>query len=161
MTNLRRESGITYLVVLMLIAMMGGVLAATGVIWKTAQQREKERELLFIGDQFRKAIMLYYERSPGLSKLYPKNLENLLKDDRYPSAQRYIRKIYIDPMTRTREWGLVPAPDGGIMGVYSLSDEETLKTANFSSSDQAFEGKAQYSEWQFVYQSPQIPSVSK
>lgn len=152
MTRFRRESGITYLVVLLLIAMMGGVLAASGVIWKTAQQREKERELLFIGDQFRKAIMLYYERTPGPVKQYPKNLEDLLQDDRYPNSQRYLRKIYIDPMTRTKEWGLVPAPNGGIMGIYSLSNDETFKTSNFSIADQALEGKNKYSEWQFVYQ---------
>lgn len=147
-----RESGLTYLVVLMLIAVIGGVLAAGGVIWKTAQQREKERELLFIGNQFRKAIMLYYERTPGPVKQYPKSLDDLLKDDRYPNTQRYLRKIYIDPMTRSKEWGVVPGPDGGIMGVYSFSEEETVKNSNFSIADQAIDGKNKYSEWQFVYQ---------
>ena len=161
MASLRRESGITYLVVLMLIAVTGGVLAATGVIWKTAQQREKERELLFIGDQFRKAIMLYYERTPGPNKQYPKSLDDLLKDDRYPTPQRYLRKIYIDPMTRGKEWGLIPAPSGGIMGVHSLSKEESIKTANFSIADQALERRNHYADWQFIYQPAEMTPEAK
>lgn len=147
------ETGITYLAVLLLVAAMGAGLAATGMIWHTAQQREKERELLFIGDQFRKAIMLYYENTPGPNKQYPKDLNDLLKDERHPSLQRYLRKVYVDPMTRKKEWGLVTAPTGGIMGVYSLSNEPPLKTGGFAEKDQALERKGKYSEWWFSFQS--------
>lgn len=151
LSTIRRQSGITYLAVLVLVAVMGAVLAATGIIWKTTQQREKERELLFVGDQFRTAILLYYEKSAGRGKQYPKTLNDLLQDDRAPAMQRHLRKIYIDPMTRKNEWGLVPAPNGGIMGVYSLSEEEPIKSGNFSLANKAFEDKTKYSEWQFVY----------
>ena len=146
------ETGITYLAVLMLVAVMGAGLAATGIIWKTAQQREKERDLLFIGDQFRTAIMLYYENTSGPVKQYPKSLNDLLRDERHPSLQRYLRKIYVDPITRKKEWGLVTTPTGGIMGVYSFSDEPPLKTEGFSAKYQAMEGKGKYSEWRFFYQ---------
>lgn len=147
-----RQSGFTYLAALLLIVIMGTVLAATGVVWHTAQQREKERELLYVGDQFRRAIGLYYERTPGKFKKYPNSLQDLLKDERHLSVQRYLRKIYLDPMTRKAAWGIVPAPGGGIMGVYSLSEEEPRKTGNFPFRDSEFEGKGKYAEWQFVYQ---------
>jgi type II secretory pathway pseudopilin PulG len=155
MPNNRYQCGVTYLALLFLVALMGVVLGATGIVWKTAQQREKERELLFIGDQFRKAILLYYEKTPGAKKQYPKSLNDLLKDDRFASPQRHLRKIYFDPMTRKTEWGLAVAPDGGIMGVYSLSNEPPIKTGNFSLANQSFEGKTKYSEWQFIHQATQ------
>jgi len=145
------QGGFTYLAVLFLVAVMGVALASTGMLWSTAQQREKERELLLVGDQFRKAIGQYYEKSPGAVKKYPNTLSDLLKDERQLATQRYLRKIFIDPMTRTSKWGLVPAPEGGIMGVYSLSESRPLKTANFSEANLALAEKTKYSEWLFVY----------
>jgi len=51
-----REGGFTYLGLLAIIAVMGVVMVGTGEVWHIAQKREKERELLFVGDQFRRAI---------------------------------------------------------------------------------------------------------
>lgn len=145
------QSGFTYIALLMLVAVMGVVSAAIGVVWSTAQQREKERELLFVGNQFRQAIGQYYERSPGGVKKYPTSLNDLLKDERQLGTQRYLRKIFIDPMTLTTNWGLIQTADNGIVGVYSLSEKTPLKTTNFSTSDNTFEGSTKYSGWQFIY----------
>lgn len=145
------QSGFTYLGALFLVTLIGGALASVGIVWKTAQQREKEKELLFIGDQFKKAIMLYYEKTPGPEKKYPKSLEELVKDERFAIPERHLRKLYFDPMTRKKEWGLVTAPEGGIMGVHSLSIEAPIKTSNFGPSLQVFNGKKKYSEWEFSY----------
>lgn len=145
------QAGFTYLGVVFLVALMGLALASVGTIASVARQREKEKELLFVGGQFRRAIQLYYERTPGAAKQYPKSLDVLLLDARFPAAQRYLRKIYPDPITGKAEWGLVEGPGGSVMGVYSLSDAKPLKTANFSEPDQEFEGKPAYSDWKFVY----------
>ncbi len=147
----RRHQGFTYLAVLFLVAAMGTIWATVGQIWSMASQREKERELLVIGAQFREAIGMYYEKSPGAVKRYPGTLEDLLKDERQPGTQRYLRKLFIDPVTRSNKWGLVMSPMGGVMGVYSLSNEHPIKTANFEDADFDLSGKAKYSEWQFVY----------
>lgn len=40
---------------------MGIALAVTGEVWHIALKREKEHELLFVGDQLRRAINSYYE----------------------------------------------------------------------------------------------------
>lgn len=149
-----RHSGFTYLAVLFIVAAMGLGAAQLGVIWHTVQQRDKEQELLFVGDQFRKAIGLYYQRTPGGAKRYPESLEQLLSDERYPAVQRYLRKIYIDPMSGKAEWGMVPAPGGGVMGVYSLSVDTPIKQANFAFRDGELEGKQKYSDWQFIYVPP-------
>lgn len=146
-----KQFGVTYLAVLFLVGAMGVIWAAIGGIWSTANQREKERELLLIGAQFREAIGQYYEGSPGVLKRYPGRLEDLMKDERQPGTQRYLRKLFFDPMTRSNKWGLVMSPMGGIMGVHSLSDAPPIKSANFQDADSDLLGKTKYSEWFFVY----------
>jgi type II secretory pathway pseudopilin PulG len=153
------QAGFTYLGVLFLVALMSMVLAAAGTVASIAKQREREKELLFVGAQFRRAIQLYYERTPGPVKKYPKTLQDLLEDSRYPVRQRYLRKIYPDPVTGKAEWGLIEGSGGGLMGVYSLSREQPVKTANFREADQAFEGKTSYSDWKFTYLPPQQPAT--
>ena len=74
----------------------------TGTVSYTLQLREKERDLLFVGDQFRRAIGEYYEKAPGGVKVYPKKLEDLLRDNRYPGVQRWLRKIPGIVMMRDR-----------------------------------------------------------
>lgn len=146
-----RQGGFTYLGVLALVAIMGVTLAAAGEVWHTAQKREKEQELLFIGEQFRRAIGLYYDHTPAGRTKYPANLEDLLKDPRYPSTQRYLRKMYRDPINGGTEWGAIKKPDGGIYGVYSLSEEEPIKKSNFRLDQKDFEGRTKYSDWIFVH----------
>jgi type II secretory pathway pseudopilin PulG len=157
MTSGRRcalQKGFTYLTAMFAVAVAGLLLAGTGEIWSQSRQREKELELLFIGGQFRDAIALYYQRTPGMIKRYPESIDELLEDKRYLSMQRYLRKIYVDPFTGNRQWGLVPAPGGGVMGVYSLSGQAAIKTGNFALRDAGLEGGSRYSDWKFTYTPP-------
>lgn len=149
--SLSKQSGFTFLVLLFLVSLMGVGLAVTGVLWRQDAQRDKERELLFIGGEFRRAIALYYERSPGKVKRYPKNLEDLLQDKRQLTMQRYLRRLYRDPITGKNAWGTVKHPDGSIMGVFSLGKETPIKQADFAPQDSQFQHAKQYSDWQFVY----------
>jgi hypothetical protein len=54
----------------------------------------------------------------------------------------------------------VKSADGGFAGVHSLSEAAPLKSAGFAVRDATFEGKAKYSEWQFVF-SPAQPAAAK
>jgi hypothetical protein len=146
-----RQSGITYLAVLFFVAASSAMLAAVGTIWSHERQRQKEEELIWIGNQFRQAIALYYHRSPGTVKRYPAKLEDLLEDHRHLNVARYLRRIYRDPLTGKAEWGLIPAPSGGIMGVHSLSHAKPVKS-------NAVVGGGP--PWQFSYQPPPAPSGS-
>lgn len=146
------QHGFTYLTILFVVAILGGGLALAGEVWHTATQREKEAELIFVGREYRKAIERYYLAG---QRVYPRNLDDLLKDPRRGDTQRYLRKRYPDPITGKAEWGLVKAPDGGIMGVHSLSTDAPLKVANFRASEKGFDNREKYADWQFVYLPPQ------
>ena len=124
-----RDAGFTYLAVLFAIAFMGLGLALTGEVWRTALTRDREVELLYAGNQYRRAIERYYVSGP---RQFPGTLEDLLKDPRKPGTERYLRKLYFDPLTGKSEWGLVKSPQGGIMGVYSLSEDPPKKVAGFA-----------------------------
>jgi len=107
----RTDKGFIYIWALFSVAIFGIALAGAGQIWQTKAQREKERELLFVGEQFQKAIMSYYnDASTGL-KQYPESLQDLLIDTRSSTPKRHLRKIFLDPMTNSYEWGLVKESD--------------------------------------------------
>jgi type II secretory pathway pseudopilin PulG len=148
-----RERGFTYLWLLAAVAVMAAGLAAIGEVAATAAKREREAELLFIGDEFARAIAEYHASSPGAPQ-YPQKLEDLLVDNRYPNARRYLRRIYRDPMTGRADWGLVRGPGGGIVGVRSQSLEPPLKVANFPKSYESFAGATSYSNWVFGFAPP-------
>jgi len=145
---LRSSGGFTYLTVLFMVAIMGAGLALVGQMWHTAALREREAELLHVGNEYRKAIERYYLSGP---RQYPRDLTDLLKDPRQPGTVRYLRKLYPDPVSGKDEWGLVKAPDSGIAGVYSLSDEMPLKSGGFAVRDREFEAKTKYSDWKFTF----------
>ncbi len=148
------QPGFTYLIALLLTGVCSASALAAAQVWSTAQQREKEAELIWIGNQFVQAIGSYYERSPGTVKRYPEKLEDLGEDHRYLSMQRHLRKIYRDPITGTTDWGIVRAPDGGIMGVYSRLDQHPIKSIGN-------QGASRYRDWKFLYQPTPKQSFGK
>ncbi|HEX7888789.1 MAG TPA: type II secretion system protein [Ramlibacter sp.] len=151
MANARSQAGFTYFGVLFLVTLAGLALASFATVASFERQRERESELLFVGHQFREAIRLYYESSPGGAKRYPPNLQALLEDPRTPRARRHLRRIYDDPVTGKAEWGVMQAPGGGVMGVHSLSTQGPLKTAGFDAADEAFMGSRSYADWKFAH----------
>lgn len=142
------SAGYTYVIVLLWVALAGIGLAVTGEVWRTSAQREREDELLFVGEEFRRAITTYYESSPGVPT-FPRSLAALLRDERHVGVRRHLRRVYVDPMTGRAEWGLVRQPDGGIVGVYSLSTAKPLRTGNFRGHQESFAGRQRYAEWVF------------
>jgi type II secretory pathway pseudopilin PulG len=154
---MQRCSGFTYVGLLILVALLGIGLAAVGEIWSTMAQRERERELLFIGAQVRRAIGDYYQSSPGI-KHYPRRLEDLLEDKRGPVLRRHLRKIYVDPMTGKPDWAFVIQGDQ-ILGIHSSSRDQPLKVANFRLADSFFAEGLSYSDWRFVYTPAGSPSA--
>jgi type II secretory pathway pseudopilin PulG len=148
------QRGFTYLTVLFMVAILAGGMALAGEVWHTSAAREKEAELLFAGNQYRRAIERYYLTGP--QRQYPRELTDLLRDPRRPGTERYLRKLYLDPVTG-QPFVLVKAPDGGILGVHSASDAKPFKTSGFKPRDAAFEGAGKYADWKFVHAAPVTP----
>jgi type II secretory pathway pseudopilin PulG len=144
------QRGFTYVGLLLAVALAGVALAAAGALWSTAVLRDKEAELLFVGDQFRRAIGSYYDGTPG-AKRYPLKLEDLLEDKRVGVTRRHLRRLFADPMTGQRDWELVRLPDGQIVGVHSRAEGRPMKVANFAPRDESFANAASYREWVFSY----------
>ncbi len=92
------EKGSIYILMLFTVTIAGILLAATGQIWQFKAQREKEKQLLLVGEQFRQAVMSYYNSASDGGKKYPKTLEDLLLDKRGVTPERHLRKIFFDPM---------------------------------------------------------------
>ncbi|MDE3012074.1 MAG: type II secretion system protein [Pseudomonadota bacterium] len=231
---LKRQTGYAYLALLFAVILIGAALGGAAQVWHTTMQRERERQLLWVGDQYRQAIRLYVQgaggasgggtavnlpagpqtsvssqtsvsgsssnadgsasgtagsstaagaagsstaagsaaaavtgatglpagaRGPLTGVRYPPTLDVLLADPRFQQIRRYLRKRYVDPITGKDDWVPVLAPNGGVMGVHSVSEALPLKQANFAPENNAFTGTQHYSDWQFVYVPPRTVSA--
>lgn len=145
-----RSRGFTYLVLLFVIALTAASASAAATYWHIEKRRDAEQELIRIGEEFRAAIRSYYHASTGTVKTFPPSLDDLILDRRYLGIKRHLRKLYVDPMTGRAEWGLVRAPDGGVMGVHSLANQAATKRLLASSTPQPAEPNT-YGRWLFVY----------
>jgi type II secretory pathway pseudopilin PulG len=141
------QSGFTYLGILAAIVIIGMSLATVGVVWSTQARRDKEAELLFVGEQYRAAIGRYVTAGG----IYPRSLQDLVLDQRLPLTRRFLRRLYADPMTREADWELIQTNDGGIMGVASSSAHKPIKMAGFSLANKSFEDAKSYAGWRFIY----------
>ncbi len=124
----RLSSGYTYLGLLFMLALGGAGLARYGEVAATAAQRERERELLFRGEELQHAIEAYARATPAGHGRWPRTLHELLEDKRHPKPRHHLRRIYTDPFTGRADWALLPAPGGesGFAGVHSVSRTSPL-----------------------------------
>jgi len=145
------EKGYTLVAVIVAIGVMSILMAAAVPVWRHVMKREKEKELLFRGNQYIEAIDRYYRKFGRL----PIQLEELLKT-------KCIRKLYTDPMTKDGKWELInfrgglpedrrrlpgaessqPLATNSIIGVYSKSKDKSIFI---------YQGKNQYNQWKFSY----------
>ncbi|OIQ68339.1 hypothetical protein GALL_500710 [mine drainage metagenome] len=133
-TGSRQQAGFTYIGLLIAVVLFGLASVGAARLLAATERAGRETELLFIGHQFRQAIGSYFQSGPTAGQ-YPSTLEDLLLDKRYPTPHRYLRRLFVDPITSRADWGVVNAPEGGIMGVYSRSEREPKKRANFDVQD--------------------------
>ena len=146
------DSGFTYPAALLMVVVISVSLMTAQKQWSILMQRERERQLFFRAEQITCAIESYFESTPGADGRYPRKLEHLLKDNRFPAAKRHLRKLYKDPMTGDGTWGIIHDGRGRIKGIYSRSGDKPLKVGGFDEKYKSFKGKNKYSEWKFVYE---------
>jgi len=165
---LHNQRGATLMVVLLMMVIMGLAAGMAGNSWKNVMQREREEELLFRGDQYRRAIESYYKMAhAGAKGALPKSVEDLLKDSRSLQTLRHLREAYKDPFTGedfepVQEGGKITGLGGavqslaGIRGVQSTSSLQPFKQKGFSAPYEEFNGTMAYSDWKFVFMPTQV-----
>lgn len=161
-SQLTNQDGAVLLMVLVSVTLLGLMAGITGSSWKTIVQQSKEADLLWKGNQIRRAIGSYYHASSSQSaapKVFPAELENLTEDQRFLEIKRHLRRLYTDPMTG-EDWEVIKGPSGRIMGIRSSSDKVPFKQDNFLEENKSFAGQQSYHSWQFIYQ-PEKKSAAK
>ncbi len=154
----RTAGGFTYVSVIILVAIIGLVTATSLRLGATMQRAAAERELLYIGEQFSEALKSYAAATPAGQPQQPPTMKELLKDPRFPGVRRHLRKIFVDPITGSTEWGIIYMGDKvGVLGIHSLSTAQPIKVSNFPARFQAFEGKHKLSEWVFTFNGQEAP----
>lgn len=154
----RRQRGFSYLLALALIAAVGFGLGQAGIWWKTEAQRAREADLLFVGDQYRRAIERYLNAQPSAPR-FPARLEDLLEDPRFGDTRRYLRKLWRDPIDPRLDWGLIVDPETrGIMGVYSRAPGTPIKRGRFPKPYESFNDAQSYAAWKFFVPLPEKKS---
>ena len=144
--GLRRQAGWSYLWLLLTVALIGLGLTKAVELDATLARRDKEITLLAIGAEFRAALQSYSRVPPGA---HPVRLQDMLEDTRGGVLRRHLRKIYVDPMTATMDWGLVRS-GGRIVGIYSLAPGVPIKQAGFEPDDLGFSNAQHYRQWIFA-----------
>lgn len=99
MKTRRTESGYNFVILVMAIAVLNIMAAASLPLWSHVIRREKEEELIFRGFQYAEAIRVYKMRFGGQP---PTRLAELV--EREP---RSIRQLWKDPMTEDGKWRLI------------------------------------------------------
>jgi type II secretory pathway pseudopilin PulG len=148
-----RQQGFLLIGLLVALALLtlGGTLVAQRM--SDQRQQEKELELLFIGEQFRAAILSYWKDSPSGAHSWPVRLDDLIEDRRFPVPRRHLRQIYADPISGSRSWGLVNQ-GAALVGVYSEAPGLPFRQVGFTPAQKGFDGASRYADWRFVAEPP-------
>jgi hypothetical protein len=151
------ERGVTYLMLMFAIVLIGIATTAAAKQWKAIVQRELEADLLAKGIEIQNALALYSATikagrvMPG--EIYPQTLVDLT---RLPKP--FLRKVYLDPMGHG-EWEFLRGPTGGIMGVRSKSLAKPFRQSDFPPAVRHFEGRTSYRDWVFQHPNPSGNSI--
>jgi len=143
----QRRGGFAYLGLLWMLAVTAAGLAIVGESWTQAARRERERELIFRGEQIRTAIDRYRRAIPTRSE-WPKSLDELVEDRRESEVRHHLRRRFEDPFGPADGWAEIRDPAGGLIGVRSRSN---LPPLSRWPRDAGHEGAARrLSDWRFV-----------
>lgn len=160
---LTRQAGYTYLLLLALVALLSTASAVSLQVGESMSYRDRERELLFIGEQFRQALIAYESATPAGMPRWPRELSELVDDRRSGERRSHLRRIYPDPLTGTTTWGVVRDAEGRILAIYSLAAGVPRMKEGFTRQYEAFARADCYKEWVFGIQTltnatPAIPA---
>lgn len=148
------QAGVGLIVVLMMLAVASTGASVVAQRWSDQDTREKERQLLRVGDTYAQALASYHAASPGSDKRYPASLEQLVLDDRFPGTRRHLRRLYADPLTGQADWVLVRDARGDIIGLRSRSERAPWARQPLRLQATDLSAAERYADWVFT---PRLP----
>jgi type II secretory pathway pseudopilin PulG len=101
------EKGYVLLIVMMMATLLLISLAAAAPSIYVEGQREKEKELIFRGEQYARAIELFHAQF----NRYPTSVKELL----HTNNMSFLRRAYPDPMTKSGKWRFIHATGNGVI----------------------------------------------
>ena len=99
------QAGYALLTVIFILALIALALSVAMPSARTRGQREMELELIFRGEQYKRAIGLFYRKH----NRFPMKIEELLRTN----DRSYLRKEWPDPMTPDGKWRFIRLGPGG------------------------------------------------
>lgn len=85
------QNGFTYLVLLIVIAVMSVSLLAVSEVWSKQAERRRQAEQRWVAEQYTNAIQSYYYSSRPEARAYPHHVQQLLEDTRFSPPLRHLR----------------------------------------------------------------------
>lgn len=125
----QNPKGFIFISVLILVVIMSILMAMIAKSWTYQVKRSNEEQLIYIGEHYARAIRNFHLQH----KRYPFKLKELIE-----TQPRYLRKLYIDPITKSEDWGVIRLSDmlsGKLKKNDDLNGNETsqIKPTTFSS----------------------------
>src|SRR5215470_20442399 len=107
-----RQEGFALVLVVFMATMLLIVAMLVAPSIRTADQREKEQEMIWRGQQYARGIKLYYRKTGR----FPTSIDDLVKPK--IGSIRFLRQPYKDPMNKQDgSWRLIyVGPTGQLMG---------------------------------------------
>jgi general secretion pathway protein G len=151
-----KQAGVTLVELVVTIAVLLIMAGALVPIAKFAVKRQKELELRRSLRTMRQAIDTYkkfcdtgvIQKSGVDSECYPPDLETLVdgveKTGALGQKVKFLRRIPVDPMTQTKDWGLRSYQDDADSDSWG---HENVFDVYTTSRGKALDGKTTYKDW--------------
>lgn len=150
------ERGTTLIALLLVLTVIGVATSIVARSWAHRIRRENEEELLFRGVAIRSALESYARATPAGGAPRPRDLKDLLDDDRFAARVHHLRAIYRDPLTGT-DFVVLRDANGRIAGVASADPRAPLKRTGFPTGLESFERAKSYRDWVFRARTQEEP----
>lgn len=120
-SNARRGGPPGYALITLMIMVAVLLVSLTAALPSLYQegQREREAEAIFRGEQYARAVYLFYRQFGR----YPTSVKDLLNT----SGTRFLREPYSDPLSSSGRWRFIHAAAGGVL--IDSWDQKTLTAA--------------------------------
>lgn len=120
------QQGYSYLWFLFILVFISIFFSNNLIVYSTIKKKNNEEELFRIATMYCKALNEYYTNSPTGIMVYPDAFVNLLRDPRYTKDVRYLRTLFLDPITN-KEFIYIRNNQQEIVGFHSVSENKILR----------------------------------